>query len=152
MRRIIKSTFILLVWFSHSVIAQETSNSLHSHAEFDQLLKKYVSTSGRVNYRDLKKDEKTLHHYIKLLEANPVNSSWTYHNQLAYWINLYNALTLQLILKNYPVSSIMDIEKAWDTPITTISGKKYTLNNIENDVIRPKYQEPRIHFAVNCAA
>ncbi len=73
---------------------------------------------------------------------------------MAFWINAYNANTIKLILKKYPVKSITDLDggKPWDVKWIKIGSKTYSLNNIEHDIIRPRYKDARIHFAVNCAA
>lgn len=125
-----------------------------SHDVFNTLLQKHVSESGKVNYEGFKNDYKELLSYLKLLELNPPKSEWTKNEKLAYWINLYNASTISLILKHYPVKSIMDINggKAWDLKFVKSGIIIYTLNQIENEIIRPTFKEPRIHFAVNCAA
>ncbi len=124
------------------------------HNLFDILLKEYVSNDGNVNYSGLKKVEGKLEEYLNNLSSHPVEDSWTKNEKLAYWINAYNAFTIKLILKNYPVKSIMDINngKAWDLKWIKLGSKTYSLNQIENDIIRPQFKEPRIHFAVNCAA
>ena len=74
--------------------------------------------------------------------------------QLAFWINAYNAFTIKKIIDNYPLQSITDLDggKPWDAKWIKLDGRTLSLNNIENDIIRPTYNEPRIHFAVNCAA
>lgn len=125
-----------------------------SHKSFDKLLSKHVTNTGKVDYRGLLADKKALDSYLKLLSANPPNKNWSQKKQLAYWINAYNAFTLKMIIDNYPVGSIMDLHngKPWDVKWIKIGKETYSLNNIENDIIRPKYKEPRIHFAVNCAA
>jgi len=123
-----------------------------SHSAFNTLLNKYVTSTGDVNYKGFKSEEAELKSYIDHLKANYPKTSWLRNEQLSYWINLYNALTINLILEHYPIKSITKIDKAWDTKIILIDGKSYTLNDIENKVIRPTFQEPRIHFAVNCAA
>lgn len=122
------------------------------HSAYSSLLTKYVTTAGDVNYKGFKTDHGELKKYIDLLKENAPQTSWSRNEKLSYWINLYNALTINLILDNYPIESITKIDKAWDTQIVTIAGKGYTLNDIENKVIRPTFKEPRIHFAVNCAA
>ncbi len=129
-------------------------NVAFSHQIFDDLLKKHVSSSGKVNYAGFKQDQAKLTTYLKQLEAQPVESSWSKNKKLAYWINAYNANTISLIVDNYPVKSITDLEggKPWDKKFINLDGKTLTLNNIENDIIRPTFKEPRIHFAVNCAA
>ena len=125
-----------------------------SHSAFDALLKKYVTASGSVNYNGFKTDKSKLIEYIGVLSKNAPTTSWTKNEKLAYWINLYNASTIQLILKNSIPKSIMDINdgKAWDIKFIKSGSKTLSLNQIENDIIRPTFKEPRIHFAVNCAA
>jgi len=73
---------------------------------------------------------------------------------MSYWINAYNAFTVKLIVDNYPLKSITKLEngKPWDKKWIKLGGKTYSLNNIENDILRPTYKDARIHFAVNCAA
>jgi len=96
---------------------------------------------------------------LELLKNNHPNDNWPEKEQLAYWINAYNAFTVKLILDHYPVKSIKDIKdgipfinSVWDIKFINIAGKEYDLNNIEHDIIRKKFKEPRIHFAVNCAS
>lgn len=125
-----------------------------SHTAFNTLLKKYVSASGNVNYEGLKSEKSKLVAYTKMLSSTPPQSSWSKDDKLAYWINVYNAFTIKLILDKWPVNSIMDINggKAWDLKVAKVGSKTYSLNEVENSVIRPTFKEPRIHFAVNCAA
>lgn len=125
-----------------------------SHQAFDELLKNYVTESGRVSYKGLLKNKSKLDSYTSLLSKNTPQRSWSSSEELAYWINAYNAYTLKLIVDHYPVKSITDIKngKPWDDKWIKIGDKTYSLNNIEHDIIRPRFEEPRIHFAVNCAA
>lgn len=125
-----------------------------SHEVFNSLLAKYVSQTGVVDYAGLKSEIATLDGYLSELSSNAPSNSWSSSKKLAYWINAYNAFTLKLILDNYPLSSITNLHggKPWDKKWIEIGGKTYSLNNIENDIIRPTFNEPRIHFAVNCAA
>ncbi|TXF87837.1 DUF547 domain-containing protein [Neolewinella aurantiaca] len=124
------------------------------HAAFNSLLGKYVNAAGNVNYGGLKNDEAKLDTYLAELSENAPQSDWSRSESMAFWINAYNANTLKLILKNYPVKSITDLHggKPWDVKWINIGGKTYSLNNIEHDIIRPRYKDARIHFAVNCAA
>ena len=125
-----------------------------SHSAWDGLLRKYVNGSGKVNYSGLKSEVAKLDAYLEILEKNAPEPDWSRKEKLAYWINAYNAFTVKLIVDNYPVGSITDLEggKPWDKKWIHIGGKTYSLNNLENDIIRPRFHEPRIHFAVNCAA
>lgn len=125
-----------------------------SHSAFNSLLSKYVTSSGTVNYAGFKSQKSALDSYLKDLENNPVKSNWSRNEKMAYWINLYNAATIKLILDNYPTSSIKNINggKPWDKRWIKSGSKTYTLNEIENAVLRPQFNDARIHFAVNCAA
>lgn len=122
------------------------------HSLWDQLLGKYVQ-AGRVSYSNFQKDPE-FEKYLALLADNAPESSWPRDEQLAYWINAYNAFTIKLITDNYPVKSITDLHggKPWDVKWIKLGNNTYSLNQIENEIIRPQFKEPRIHFAVNCAA
>ena len=123
-----------------------------SHATWNSLVSTHVTASGKVNYKGFLSAKGKLQTYLDLLSSNPPTSSWSKNEQLAYWINAYNAFTVKLIIDNYPLKSIMDLGKPWDKSFIQIGGKSYTLNNIEHDIIRKQFNEPRIHFAVNCAS
>ncbi|GAB4248065.1 MAG: DUF547 domain-containing protein [Ekhidna sp.] len=151
------TVIILFSVFTFSVLGQDRVN----HAGFDALLQKYVDNEGMVDYKGLKADRSKLKSYLSILEKNPPASAWTENEKLAYWINAYNAYTLDLILEHYPVESIKDIgstikipfvSTAWDIKFINIGGKEYDLNNIEHGIIRKQFDEPRIHFALVCAA
>lgn len=124
------------------------------HSPWDRLLKKHVSDNGNVNYEGFKRDIVELDSYLSLLSATKPKSDWSRNDAMAYWINAYNAFTVKLMLNNYPLKSIMSINggKAWDLQFIKIQGESYSLNNIEHDILRNKYPDPRIHFAVNCAS
>ena len=125
-----------------------------NHKLFDDFLKTYVSKSGVVNYSGMKKHEAKLDAYLTSLEKTKITTTWSRNEKLAFWINAYNAYTIKLILDNHPVKKITDLDggKPWDKKWIKLDGKTLSLNNIENDIIRPVFKEPRIHFAVNCAA
>lgn len=146
-----------------SCTATPTSNAAPvDHSAWDKLLKKHVNDKGFVNYTAFKKDYDELKKYLNMLSESAPNDKWSKDEQLAYWINAYNAFTIQLILDNYPgITSIKDIgskikipfvNTPWDVKFITIGGKKMDLNNIEHGIIRKKFDEPRIHFALVCAA
>jgi Protein of unknown function, DUF547 len=131
------------------------------HSQWDRLLKKHVSEKGFVDYAGFKKDAAELKKYLDLVSQKAPASSWSKDDQLAYWINAYNAFTVQLIIDNYGVASIKDIgskikipfvNTPWDIKFINIEGKKMDLNNIEHGIIRKKFDDPRIHFALVCAA
>ena len=122
------------------------------HAPFDALLGRYVDDRGRVDYRGLARDEAKLDAYLATLAAETPGQDWPRNEALAYWINAYNAYTLKLVLDNYPLESIRDLDKPWDRKWIKLGGKTYGLNQIEHEIIRPRFNEPRIHFALVCAA
>ena len=135
-------------------IVEEVVIPKPNHSNWDGLLKKNVNSSGKVNYTGMKTGLVKIEAYIKQLESFSDLSALSRNEKLAYWINLYNAATVRLIVQNYPLKSITNINggKPWDKKVVKIGSKQYTLNQIENDIIRPRFKEPRIHFAVNCAA
>ena len=131
-----------------------------SHATWDTLLKQHVSSTGDVDYQGFIKDSLILNEYLDLLETgHPNDLNWSQDEQLAYWINAYNAFTIQIVIRNYPVESIRDIGGAipfvnsvWDIKFINVEGKVYDLNNIEHNILRKQFEEPRIHFALVCAS
>jgi hypothetical protein len=135
-----------------SIVSRQPSTV--SHLGLDSLLQKHVSDDGKVNYKSLKADKAALDAYCLMLSDNPVQDDWSRESSMAYWINAYNAFTLKLIIDNYPTKSILNFDggKTWDVRRIRIGDKKYSLNNIENDILRPMFKDPRIHFAINCAA
>ena len=134
-------------------LASTTANSAMNvdHSIWDQLLKKHVSESGMVDYKGFKKDRAKLDEYLNMLSAMEPSKDWSVQEQLAYYINLYNANTVDVILRNYPVKSIKDINGAWTKAFVKIGKKSVSLGTIENSILR-KMNEPRIHFAINCAS
>jgi hypothetical protein len=132
----------------------------HSHANFTAILKKVVN-GKKVNYRVLKKDVALLDAYLNELSAVCKSdfSRFSSQRKLAFFINAYNAYTLKLVVTHYPLKSIRQISTgtgdAWHQPIVALKnlfGRNITLDYLENKVIRPRFKEPRIHFALNCAS
>ena len=121
---------------------------------YGQILSNFVSSSGNVNYPALKTNRQMLSQATQHFEENPPEASWSKNEKLAYWINAYNLYTIELVVDNYPVKSIKDIAggKPWDKKFIKLDGKTLSLNDIENGIIRKDFNEPRIHFAVNCAS
>ena len=127
------------------------------HSAFGALLKAHVA-DGMVDY-DAFKAAPSFPKYLALLAATDP-STLPRDEQLAFWINAYNAYTIELIISRNERRSIRNINKTlflklkgpWSEPLATVGGKRYTLDDIEHRIIRPTYKEPRIHFAVVCAA
>lgn len=129
----------------------------HTHAAFTAVLKRHLNNHG-VDYASLKNDPGELTAYLDTLAAVPESAfnTWRKDQQMAFLINLYNASTINLIVGHYPLKSIKDIgnilKGPWKQPSARLFGKVQTLDYIENDLLRSKYRDPRVHFAVNCAS
>lgn len=134
------------------------------HAAWDRILTRYVNRDvqglNRVAYGGMTpEDRQELARYIAGLAATPV-SKLSRPQQLPFWINLYNALTVRLVVERYPVKSIRDIDISpglfadgpWGKKLVTIEGEPVSLDDIEHRILRPIWRDPRIHYAVNCAA
>lgn len=121
------------------------------HTSWDQALLLNVSDEGLVNYNGFMRDSSLLYRYFQELSANKPNDTWSRDEQMAYWINAYNAYTIKLIIDSYPLKSIKDIKEPWDKKFFKIDGEWYSLNDLEHRILR-KFGDPRIHFAINCAS
>ena len=134
------------------------------HGVWQRILGTYLAPGAdRVNrfaYAGLgPADGRALDGYIAGLAATPV-SALARPEQRAYWINLYNALTVQVVLDHYPVASIHDIAISpglfaigpWDKKLIEVEGVAVSLNDIEHRILRPIWRDPRVHYALNCAS
>ncbi len=143
--------------------SDETNEQVVSHAKWQTILDNYLvsDTPDGVNlfkYGEVSAaDRKTLQSYLQDLQ-NTDPRKLNKAEQFAYWVNMYNALTIEVVLDEYPVSSIRKIRfltspfGPWDKNFVEIAGQKLSLNDIEHRILRPIWQDPRIHFAVNCAS
>jgi hypothetical protein len=118
---------------------------------WDQLLSKYVDNDGVVQYAKIKADP-SFERCISTFSAMKVSPEWKPEMELCYWINVYNAFTIKLICDHYPLKSITDIKDPWKQKFITLNGEKFSLDQIENEILRPKFKDPRVHFAINCAS
>jgi len=132
------------------------------HAPWQRFLQAHVHTSddgiNRVAYAQVTEEERSvLRDYISGLERIEIRS-YRRDEQLAFWINLYNAATVSVVLEHYPVSSIRDISSGflsfgpWSKKLLSIEGQALSLNDIEHRILRPLWRDPRLHYALNCAA
>jgi len=143
-----------LVLTSAAALAQSFD---HSHAAFTGVLTTHVQGS-KVDYAALKKSPAKLNAYLDTLAAVKKShyDGWQKDQRMAFLVNLYNAATLKLVIDHYPVKSIKDIggvlKGPWKQDVVRLWGKKVTLDHVEHDLLRPGFNEPRIHFAVNCAS
>ena len=132
------------------------------HGTWDKLLKENVDDYGNVNYKSFLSDSIRLSDYLNYLGNNIPNSQfWAEQDRLAYYLNLYNAATIQLVIRHYPLESIKEIGSKFQIPFVNtpwqirfirLGDQWYDLDNIEHGIIRKEFNEPRIHFALVCAA
>jgi len=125
------------------------------HRPYEYLLGKYVS-DGRVDYQGIQREEDLLDQYLTIIE-NVDTDRLTKDGQFAFYINAYNAWTIKLVLSGYPgINSIKDLgtlfRGPWKKRICRINGKVLTLDEIEHEILRPRFNDSRVHFAINCAA
>jgi len=141
---------------TESVMAQ-VHDFDHTHAAYTEVVKAHV-TNGQVDYKAIKAGPAALNGYLDSLAAVSERDfkAWTEPQQIAFLANLYNAATLKLVLDHYPLKSIKDIGNVfkgpWDQPVVRLFGRTITLNNLEHDILRKDYNEPRLHMALVCAA
>ena len=135
------------------------------HSAWDRFLNRYLVTDhpsgiNRVRYGDVTEEHRrALESYIERLQGTPV-SRLNREEQMAYWINLYNAVTVRVILDHYPVASITKINLSsglfgrgpWEAKLLEVEGEKISLNDVEHRILRPIWKDPRVHYALNCAS
>ncbi len=146
---------LLLFSFITPLVETGSSAQVVDNAIYSELLGKYVK-NGIVNYQSFKNDEENLDQYLNVLEKTNTKTL-SRNEQFAFYINAYNAWTIKLILSGYPgIKSIKDMgslfKSPWKKKICRIDGKIITLDDIEHNILRPRFKDPRVHFAINCAA
>ena len=147
-------------WDTQDATATQTID----HSAWDDFLGRYLQQGddgiNRLRYAEVSASDRTaLQDYIAQLQAIPIRQ-YKRDEQLAYWINLYNSLTVDIVLQHYPVASIRDIDISpglfadgpWGKKLLIIEGQAVSLNDIEHRILRPIWHEPRLHYALNCAS
>ncbi|MBL4852768.1 MAG: DUF547 domain-containing protein [Robiginitomaculum sp.] len=134
-----------------------------NHNKWGIVLQKYAKLDAdglvRFDYGALKAsptDMENLTAYIETLSKQKP-STFERKQAMSYWANLYNAVTVLVVVENYPVSSILKIRSGlrpgpWKRKLVTVEGEKLSLDNIEHDIMRPTYKTPLVHYMVNCAS
>ena len=136
----------------------------HSHAAWTALLKQHVR-GDRFDYAALARDRAPLERYLRALEAvTPAeHEAWTREQRYAFWIDVYNAYTVALVVDRHPIASIKDVStlfsQVWDQELVPLKplfpaakGARLTLNDVEHRILRPVFADARVHAAVNCAS
>ena len=141
-----KKIILPLLFVCNFMFSQEINFS-----SYNEFLKKYVSENGTVNYEKIQLNIEELNAILIQFEKNKPSENASKNEKIAYYINTYNAYTLKTVTDNYPIKSIKDIKDVWDKKFIPSGKIKISLGNIEHDILR-KMNEPRIHFAINCAS
>ena len=151
-----KIILCIFVFFSLSMSQQKSIKLVYPnlHQDWDKMLQEHV-VGDLVDYRGFNTSEDRLDKYIVKLDhisRSEKFSELSEKESLAFYINLYNAYTIRLILDYPKIKSIREIKSPWDKKIVIVGGKKISLNDVEHNIIRKEYNEPRIHFALVCAS
>jgi len=158
--------FLFLHLFFSAGICAPAPDENFIYDSYEKVLVTYVDARGMVDYKKLKANREELRsflHSLDILESEDYET-WSENEKIAFWINVYNALTIEVILDNYPIkasflkslkypkNSIRQIPGVWDKITFRIMGRLLTLDFIEHQILRKEFQEPRIHIALVCAA
>lgn len=151
----------------NDAISDDATAEMFSYDSYDALLNAYVDDTGMVNYRELQANRESLDEFVESLGAiaQAEYETWSAEEQLALWINAYNAITLKYVIDHYPIkrgfsvsaviypkNSIRQIPGVWKKLTSDVVGEAYTLNAIEHEILRARYSEPRIHVSIVCAS
>jgi len=154
MHKILKSIMglsVLLLFFAESTMAAAPiDNQIYA-----SLLTQHVR-DNRVDYDGFKKDESMLDEYLDILSQTDA-ATLSGNDLFAFYINVYNAFTIKLVLTKYPgINSIKEIggffSNPWNKKFIPLNARTVSLDYIEHEILRPKFKDPRIHFAINCAS
>jgi len=150
----------------YAISAEETNRFDQTHSIYDSLLKEHVQ-DAKVNYKGIINSSEKFNEYLMQLGSvsEEVYQNWTDEEKLAFWINAYNAFTIKAIIDNYPIkrnyslvglflpsNSIRQISGVWTDLQFRAVGRNVTLGEIEHEILRKEFNEPRIHFVINCAS
>lgn len=158
--------FLPLFFLSSQALLHSSSSFDLQFSEWRQLLRTYVK-EGRVDYASLKKSPKLLNAYLHSIAnvSKEEYDRWSRDQKIAFWLNAYNATAIKMVVDHYPLkkafgfkalifpeNSIQQIPGVWDKKVLDVFGAKVSLNQIENEILRKEFQDPRIHFALVCAS
>ncbi len=161
----VKVTFVAVLVVM-SVTARGVAQERPDYETYGGVLSRFVDAGGMVDYEGLKRNRSALDAFVESLAtvSRDEYAAWGAETKIAFWINAYNAITLKVIIDNYPIkssfflslrfpdNSIRQIGGAWDEITHIVMGEEMTLNHIEHQILRENFNEPRIHLALVCAA
>ena len=147
-------------------VTEQKNEQVFDYSDYDAVLKQFVNENAMVNYGKLKARRRQLDAFVSSLGklSRETYETWNEKQKITFWLNAYNGLTLKVIIDNYPIksswlksriwpkNSIRQISGVWDEITFDVMGRKLTLGHIEHKILREKFDEPRIHAALVCAA
>ena len=156
-----RACFLVCAWAA--ALPAGPTRAAFDHGGLDAILKARVDAEGRVDYRGLKGDRAALDAYVARLGrvAPETLNGWSRADQMAFYLNAYNAITFQVVIDHYPPKglglifprlSIRNIPGVWDKIRTPVAGAELTLNEIEHEILRPRFKDARVHAAIVCAS
>ncbi|WP_074406434.1 MULTISPECIES: DUF547 domain-containing protein [Aquimarina] len=144
----LKTKFFILTFLLFST---NYSQEKVDHSAWDNILILNVTQNGLVDYDGVTSDVINFYQYFRSLQNISPKDNWRREEKLAYWINVYNAISMKMIIDEYPIETINQIENPWKKKVFKSEGVRYSLDNIEHDILR-KFGDPRIHFLLNCGS
>lgn len=150
-RALMRLDLLFFCFFFANIFVAGSSNA-QGFGSWESLLERFVTERGLVDYKGLKKNERVLEEVLSDLQEQYPGPKATSSKELAYWINAYNAFAIDRVLQHYPVESIRDIDRAFEKKFIELGKKRYSLNGIEKKIILKDSEDPRLHYAVNCAS
>lgn len=148
---------IILISIISVFINQIYANNFEAYESFNTVLENYVDSTGMINYKGIRENPYSFSEYFDFIESVSPRSHPSYfkskEDQMAYWINAYNALTVKIMMDNPKANSILDMSSFLIFKKRFIvGGEKISLDKIEHKILRKDFKDPRIHFAINCAS
>ena len=143
----------IITFCSFLLVISNVNAQIKNLPEYFKAMDKFLSANvkaGRVNYKAINADKKDLDALVTYVGIKQKFNSPSVEK--AFYLNAYNVLVIKGIINNYPIKGPMEITGFFDKKLNVINGASLTLNNIENDIIRKKFNDARIHFALVCGA
>jgi hypothetical protein len=149
MKTSLKNIMIVSIVFTSSIVTGQNAQTFFNNA--DEFFKKNVD-NGRIDYESIKGDPEELNKLVEEISNFDLSQLQKGNEEKAYLINVYNLLVVKAVLNNYPLKSVMDVERFFDNDILSIAGQEYSLNKIEKSILFKSHPDPRLHFVLVCAA
>ncbi len=145
-------SFLFIALFPIAFLMILPSGRAQRYNVWDSVLERYVNEDGYVDYKGLQKKQSILDEALSEFRKRYKSPRASTNKELAYWINVYNAFAIDLVLEHYPVESIRDIDRAFEKKFIELGDERFSLDGIEKRIILKENEDPRVHYAINCAS